>query len=193
MEEKERYFFALNIPEEMIKPLKLAQDHLPQDGIRYSLTNYFHVSLKFLGELPDLKEMGVRLKAKEIAQKVIFSEKDLEMSFGKAGVFFRGGQPSVVWAGVYLPPALLDFQRNLTEGLNQIGFAIEKKRFRPHITLARVRDVKGLTTETIEKMRRLGVQRRSFKLDKFYLMKSHLKPNQAPEYKIIEEYRFNKG
>ncbi len=191
MEEKERYFFAINIPAEMEPPLRLVQDHLPQKGIRYSLTNYFHVTLKYLGELDDLKAMEVRLKGKELAQKMLFSIEDLEVKFTKVGVFFRNGLPNVVWAGAYISQKLLDFQRNLDEGLLQGGFRMEKKRFQPHITLARVRDVKTSTTQITEKLRTLGVQRKSFKITSFYLMKSHLVPHQSPTYEVIEEYKFH--
>ncbi len=189
MEDKENYFFAINVPEEVTPALRLAQDHLPRTGIRYSLTNYFHVTLKFLGELSELEAMQVELKAKEVAEHMKFAPDDLIVKFAKPGLFFQKGQPSVVWVGAYLPPALLDFQRNLGEAMEKVGFAMGKKRFKPHITLARIRDIKGSSLSKTEEIRHLGVQKRSFKVSSFYLMKSHLTPHRAPRYKVIHEYQ----
>lgn len=190
MEEKENYFFALNIPDAGKEPLILVQNHLPLLA-RYSLTNYFHVTLKFLGELNSLESMTARLKAKEVVQKVIFDESDLFIQFTKTGIFLKNDSPAVIWAGVYLPKAIFDFQRNLDEGLNQIGFPMEKRHFKPHITLARVREIEGELLEINSKLSQLSVQKKRVKIEGFYLMKSHLEPHRPPKYEVIEEYKFN--
>lgn len=190
MEEKENYFFAINIPDESADSLRLVQAHLPK-RVRYTLTNYFHVTLKFLGELNDLEVMTARLKAREVSQKMLFQKKDLFVQFSKVGAFFKSDKPAVIWAGVYLPKAIFDFQRNLDEGLNQVGFPMEKRHFRPHITLARVREIDGELFGVNDDLNQLGVQKKQLAIESFYLMKSHLAPHRSPQYEVIEEYKLN--
>ena len=145
-DEIQRYFFAINIPEEATPALKLVQDHLPKEGARYSFSNFFHVTLKFLGELDEVKGMEAKLKAQGLTRQMTFSEDDLEIRFNGVGVFRKEQEPRVVWAGVKISDKILDFQRNLEEALEAVGFPMERKRFKPHITLARVHDVERSTS-----------------------------------------------
>lgn len=192
MKESERYFFAIDIPEAAVPPLTLVQDHLPREGIRYSFVHYFHMTLKFLGELDEVKVMQAQLRAKEIASRMKFSPDDLKISFKGVGVFWKGGDPTVVWAGVKISDALFDFQRNLEEGLESAGFHMEKKPFKPHITLVRVRDVdRSALDQATEKLNHLGVKKKTFSIEGFNLMKSHLVPGKPARYDEIKHFLFD--
>lgn len=189
MQPKNNFFFALTIPEEACPALRLVQEHLPKDGIRYSLTRYFHITLKFLGELDEMQALQVQLKGKEVVERMKFSPEDLEMAFSYVGVFRRNSEPSVIWAGVEMNSVFFDLQRNLEEALEPVGFRRDKKRFRPHITLARVRDVERSTSlETLESLNHLGVKHTSFSVNELSLMQSHLVPGSPAEYEEIKGY-----
>ena len=60
----------------------------------------------------------------------------LEITIEHIGRFRRDGG-GIWWAGVRETPALMALQRDLTERLLVAGFALERRRYSPHITLGR--------------------------------------------------------
>jgi RNA 2',3'-cyclic 3'-phosphodiesterase len=191
LDAKQQYFFALRVPEAMHAPLRLVQDHLPFSGLRLTKTNDFHVTFKFLGEMDLVKELQVRIATKDLIKKMAFALEDLELTFTKVGYFNHKGQPSVVWAGVKMSETLYQFQYELQVLLGSFGFKVEKDRFRPHVTVARLRDVAEATSSDVKAaLNQLGVKRQSFSVGTLDLIKSHLKFDEAPEHELVESIEF---
>ncbi len=55
------------------------------------------------------------------------------------GHFERKGVPTAVWAGVPLSDPLAQLQRRVERACRRVGLTLEKRVYRPHITLARLR------------------------------------------------------
>ena len=127
-----RLFVALDLPEETRDALVALQTGL--SFARWSKPAQLHMTLRFLGEtsadqLPELDKMLERLQQPAI---------DLYIS--GLGTFSRDGIPYVLYANVEPAPALMEFQARIEEAVGAMGFDVEPKPFRPHITLARLRD-----------------------------------------------------
>ena len=99
---------------------------------RWALENAYHITLSFLGDVPRHR-MGDVL---EIARSIRAPFFDLQLE--GAGVFPHRGQPRVLWVGVRKEERLLSFQRTLQNELRHGDFDLERRKYHPHVTLARI-------------------------------------------------------
>lgn len=89
-----------------------------------------HLTLAFLGEIP-ADEIGGILKVMEQSKTDMFT-----MEVEGAGKFLRGSE-AIYWCGIKNSESLLDLQRKLVQGFKELGYAVDDKPYRPHITLGR--------------------------------------------------------
>jgi 2'-5' RNA ligase len=187
-----RLFFAIRMPQEALPVLELAQDHLPKQGARFSLTHEFHLTFKFLGEVEALTEMQVRIAARNVAKALTFTPQDLELSFVKPEIFYnKNNDPTVVSVGVRMSAALYQFHYELEAALDPFGFRIEKHRFKPHITLAHIHEIdEPVRKEVVYMLRQVHVKSALFSVKEFELIQSDLKYGKASHYEILETFPF---
>jgi len=96
-----------------------------------------HVTLQFLGDVDDtlIPEVCKRVEA------VVTPFAPFFVDFSKAGAFPAIDRPRTVWIGVDQgTQELVDLQFAIQESLVEMRFPRERRTFRPHLTLARVRE-----------------------------------------------------
>ena len=127
-----RLFIALNFTDETRTRLLALRDDLCTKSQRgnFSLPENLHLTLAFLGEC-DARQTAA---AKQAIAAVDFSLP--EITIERLGCFRRDGG-DIWWAGVRETPELMALQRDLTVRLRTAGFALEQRRYSPHITLGR--------------------------------------------------------
>jgi len=132
-----RTFISANIENrETLRNLVTTQQTLNATGadIKSVEPENIHITLKFLGEIPETQVQRVEEKISEIS----FTPIKLEIE--ETGVFPNLRRPRVVWAGVKGEIEKLgQVFMELEEKLESIGFKKEMRRFQPHITIGRVR------------------------------------------------------
>ncbi len=96
----------------------------------FSKRDAFHLTLVFLGETAPSRVEDIK-SAIDTAGGERFI-----LNIGKPGVF-RRNEGDIWWLGVERQKELLALQKKLSDNLSDMGFEIEKREFRPHITLAR--------------------------------------------------------
>jgi len=104
-----------------------------------------HMTLKFLG---DTKEEHVP-RIQEVMETAVEGIQPFDVALKSLGAFPNTGYIKVVWVGLENAEALGEMSKRLNTALKDIGYRPEKKPFRPHITLARVksiRDKRGLVS-----------------------------------------------
>jgi 2'-5' RNA ligase len=182
---KIRAFIAINLPEPVLQAIAKAQDRLRGShlNIRWVRKEGIHLTLKFLGDIHKNDVEKIRA-AMERATKA-FSPFTLR---GKGiGVFPDLRRPRVIWAGVSDDvETLYALQRDLESQLNGIGFAKEKRAFKGHLTVGRV---KGRLNRSKlgEALEALGeFQTASFKAQSVVLFQSDLRPNGAVYSRLAE-------
>lgn len=101
--------------------------------------NIIHLTLKFLGDteeaLIDDIENAMTLSVQGIEPFTI----DLKCT----GAFPNLNYMKVIWVGLENADPLVNIAKTLNNELSKFGFKREKKGFRPHITLARVKGPKN--------------------------------------------------
>lgn len=96
-----------------------------------------HLTLKFLGEISSEKLTQI-IAAVENAAKEIES---FSLALEGAGAFPPRGTARVLWLGVKDESQnLSEFQKRLETETEQIGFERERRAFKPHLTIARLKE-----------------------------------------------------
>lgn len=140
-----------------------------------------HVTLKFLGSTPAPLLGAVR----EACRSVAATARPTDLRFDGLGVFPGPRKARVLWAGLEDPAGMLvKVAEGLDEALSDLGFEPEKRRFTPHLTLARFRvpvpagDLPDLADDP-----------GAFRLGSMGLWRSHLSPRGA-RYEQLREFAF---
>jgi RNA 2',3'-cyclic 3'-phosphodiesterase len=123
-----RLFVGIPLAAEVIEQLSAVSMrlHSSEDGLRWSASESWHITLQFLGNTPAYECIVARLKELRSLPVAVKLE-DLGF-FERAGVFF---------AGVGLTPELAALQQRVTAATGLCGFVPESRPYHPHITLAR--------------------------------------------------------
>ena len=133
-----RLFVAINFPEDIRLGLHAAMEPVRAAApeIRWVDAPRIHLTLKFLGEhpadaVPPLLDLLSRVAG-------LYDPVPLEL--GGLNAFPNLRQPRVVWLGVKADPKLELLQHDLETGCAALGYPVEGRAYRPHVTLGRVRD-----------------------------------------------------
>jgi 2'-5' RNA ligase len=95
-----------------------------------------HLTMNFLGDVPMNEIPAVCKVAADSVRS--FAAFDIEMA--GIGVFPSYENPRTIWLGVGDgSDQLVALHAALEQGLSKLGFRVEARRFRPHLTLGRVR------------------------------------------------------
>jgi 2'-5' RNA ligase len=112
---------------------QMAQELPP---IRWVDPKGIHLTLAFLGDLTDEQVAKARQAAEATAQQVT----PFRFHLSHLGVFDSSQYPRVIWVGVNEPSgALQQLHSLLNRELEHRGFAVERRVFSPHLTLARIK------------------------------------------------------
>ncbi len=146
-----RLFIAIELNDEIKAALRKAQGALSafDRAVRWVTSDQMHLTLKFLGEVPDARVEEVTAAAGRVAQ----ASSLFEMVVGGCGCFPANGRVRVVWVGLNEPSGTLAACNDLCEArYAEIGFDRERRTFSPHLTLGRVRDDRtgGKLREAVE-------------------------------------------
>jgi RNA 2',3'-cyclic 3'-phosphodiesterase len=104
-------------------------------GARWVPPENLHLTLRFIGEVP-------AHQAEEIDHALAsLRGRAFPLVLAGVGTFAKAGQEKSLWVGVEKNPSLQALQSKIETALQRSGCAPERRRFTPHITLARLRDV----------------------------------------------------
>ncbi len=135
-----RTFFAIDLPADARARAAEATGRLQAvapRGVRWMTLDSLHLTLKFLGEIP---EEGIpRLIARAHAKLAM--EPTFEVELAGFGAFPNGREARTVWLGVRQgASALARLARKLDAAARVVGAERERRPFEPHLTLGRTRD-----------------------------------------------------
>ena len=178
-----RSFIAVDLPEETRKLLEDIQRELKQCGaaVRWVKPRSIHLTLKFLGNIQPAQVEDIALA---VAQE-IRDQPPITLRPAGLGAFPNLRKPRVIWIGMEGEVQRLNgIQARVENSLEPLGFAREKRGFRPHLTIGRVKDRRRLQP-LIDAMATLDIPPfNSFDADEIILYKSDLRPTGAIYTKI---------
>ena len=181
-----RLFVALEIPSEVRKNLATLIESLravsPQ--ARWVRPENLHVTLKFIGEVPETKLASIRG-----ALAGVRSEQAVALDSRGLGFFPNEKHPRVFWAGIEASPNLKALAADIDRATEKLGVAREQRPFSPHLTLAR------FEPPSLPEKLRAAIQENAgcefglLRTTQFHLIESKLKRSGA-EYTTVESFPF---
>ena len=127
-----RLFTGLEIPADVGLALSHYRGGLP--GARWVEPDNYHVTLRFIGDIDDALARDVFAVLGEGRRRgPLTVTLDRLASFG-------GERPRALFARVEPTPDLQDLQAEHERLMRRLGLPPEKRKFTPHVTLARLRD-----------------------------------------------------
>lgn len=127
-----RLFTALEIPHDAALSLSLLRGGLP--GARWIDTGNYHLTLRFYGDVDGHV-------ADEIAAALDrVNRPSFQLQLSGIGVF-GSKKPRTLWAGVATSRSLMALQGEIERISQRLGLPADPRKFSPHVTLARLRDV----------------------------------------------------
>jgi 2'-5' RNA ligase len=165
-----RLFVAIPLPETILTRLTMLQSGL--QGARWIRPENIHLTLRFIGEMPNDLAGDIDAALAEISAPAFPLELDGIGSFG------RGKHPHALWAGLAKSDPLMHLQAKIESSLVRTGLKPEERKFSPHITIARLKEMRRNRVEAWLADHG-GFRTESFQVDRFALFSSFLKSEGA--------------
>lgn len=134
-----RLFVAVNLPDAVRRALERASATLREaaPAVRWLPPENFHITLKFLGSVPDARLPEIQAALETAALR----NAPFQMTLRVAGAFPNFRRARVYWVGVQDDGALAQLQLEVERTIAPLGFPTEARPFHPHITIGRVNSV----------------------------------------------------
>lgn len=133
-----RTFIALELAPEIQKQLGQIQDQLKKANadVKWVRPEGIHLTLKFLGNV----SLELIEEIKKTIDQLAAKHKHFELNITQLGAFPKIEHPRVIWVGIEQgKEQTIKLAQDLAEDLIHLGFLPEKRPFKPHLTLGRVR------------------------------------------------------
>lgn len=174
-----RVFVAVGLPQEVKAGLSVMRRDLNTAGgeaVRWVSEDGIHLTLKFLGEIPE----GMVVSVSGALEHAVEGVKPFGLEISESGFFPSAKRPKVFWVGLKGDlDSLLVLHNKVDKAMGSLGFQCEEREFSPHLTLARFRE--KATDEQkrafVEHVTRSKLMRFApIRVDGISLMKSVLNP-----------------
>jgi 2'-5' RNA ligase len=147
-----RLFVALPVPAAVREELKRLQtelrQRLPDDCVRWTRPEQFHLTLRFLGEVDAGQVEALRAAVREVGDRF----EPLHLRAEGVG-FFPHGRPRVIWVGVQDDRGELQLlQAAVREAVGDFTREKEEKDFTGHLTIGRSRNMKSAQARVLTEL-----------------------------------------
>jgi len=180
-----RTFIAANLPDTIRSELS---EHLDRfrplaSGVSWIPPGNAHITLKFLGDVPESELGGVSAAVKD----AVTGYKQFAVQLGGFGAFPNFRRPRVFWVGIVDGTDVLrGLARSIDKRLRPLGFEREKRKFSAHITLGRIRRP-GTYDDLRDAAEDTQYISQPFTVPSVEIMKSVLTP-QGARYSVFESF-----
>ncbi|PCJ57428.1 MAG: RNA 2',3'-cyclic phosphodiesterase [Rhodospirillaceae bacterium] len=151
---------------------------------RWVRSENFHLTLRFIGDVDEATADDVHDALREIYAD------GFPMHLRGLGFFATRRAPRQIWVGVEPNPALMSLQKRISVAISsattRTGLVPEGRKFVPHVTFARLRDVPACAVADFLAMQEAFCVE-AFPVRNFTLYSSKLSPG-GPTYRVEAEY-----
>ncbi|MED3645978.1 RNA 2',3'-cyclic phosphodiesterase [Halalkalibacterium halodurans] len=176
------YFLAISLPDEIKKQLDtFVQRHKQSLPFKkWTHLEDYHITLVFLGAQPHDRLERLVTACQKLGEHITSFPIQLE----GLSTFGQEERPRIFWAGVRDSAELSAFQQSVKTCCQQEEISVERRPYRPHVTLAKKWIGKGSFKEVASEVSQPPA--RLLHVTSFHLYRSHI--GKTPSYEIIESF-----
>jgi 2'-5' RNA ligase len=143
---RRKIFVGISVPEDIKKRLFKKMEKWKELPVKWAKEDSFHVTLSFLGYVEDEALVEICAAVKEASKNF----ESFDIDFEKIELGPDKKNPNLIWATGETDEDLKKIQEEIEKALDI--FVAEKKAFRPHIMLGRIRKLKWETLPEVPKV-----------------------------------------
>lgn len=173
-----RVFVGIALPDDIRAALADLKVGMP--GARWIPPENMHITVAFIGEIDegaaeDAHEALGRIRVPAFATRLF-----------EIGHFGDGNRARALWIGVERAEPLMRLNDKVETALSQEGIPVERRKYRPHVTLARLKNVPADRLGTFMAAHNTFTAG-PFAVDRFVLFRSRL-GGEGAAYEELESY-----
>ncbi len=176
-----RLFIAIPLGPDLKEAISKIQSLLKRrnEGVKWVNPEGLHLTLKFLGNTPQEKVPRIE----EAMRKALAPFGPFSVLIKGTGAFPSLKKARVLWVGIEDERSRLkEMFKSLEKQLQKLGFPMEERPFKPHITLGRIKNLKSIDFPEELEDQEVGV----LEVKEVILFKSELKPEGAEYHPLIK-------
>ena len=127
-----RLFVGLALPEDIVERLGGLAEGM--SGARWIAPENLHLTLRFIGPVDNREASDIDEALSRISVPAF------PLHLKGLGFFGKASKPSNLWIGAESEETLTRLQAKVERALQLAGCAAERRRFKPHVTLARFKN-----------------------------------------------------
>jgi len=182
---KLRVFIAIDFAEDVKNKILELINHTEQNlgKIKWVKKDNIHITLKFLGYVHQDKIKDISCKLKKIASNI----RPFKISLSDIGIFPNNRYPKIIWIGISdIDEKLEILSSKLNIELQTLDFKKEERKFHPHITIGRVKNIKDKIAFA-DYLRDVEFHSKTININEIFLYKSTLTA-KGPIYSVISKH-----
>ena len=178
-----RLFVALEIPQNVKKEISDIRKEITGDTIdfKWEKDEKIHLTLKFIGEIKDEFVEPVTDSISYLSDLTKINCRLTNFEF-----FIKRGIPQILWIGLWVDSILFKIVERLNNDLIKFGVPAEDRKFKPHLTLHRIK--KNFPEDWVTKFKSYSVPEINFYSDNILLMKSELL-QESSRYSVVKKFK----
>ena len=178
-----RLFTGIPLPDEVTGNLSALLDKLRVTAhLRWSPVYNLHITTKFIGEWPEERLQELIDVLQPLGRRAPF-----DVSVTGIGWLPNPHSPRILYAGIKTGPQLLALAAETDAATAAIGVDRETKPFRPHLTLARIKDTSVPLAPLRQAIAHIDVPEfGSFRVESFQLYLSKMGPSGSIYTQLAE-------
>ncbi|WNB93091.1 RNA 2',3'-cyclic phosphodiesterase [Bacillus sp. NEB1478] len=177
-------FVALQLPEKIKTTLSEICSEVRNEASfkKWVHPSDYHITLAFLGKT-EKQQLNILFP---LLDEIVASFKAFELNINHFGFFGKAENPRIFWAGVEEQECLFDLQRQIAEACHEAGFSLEKRPYKPHITLSRkFNESEHSLLDENEWWKKFG-QVIHFQTESIVVFETHFE--KSPKYEIVQSF-----
>jgi len=175
-----RVFIGLDLPEDIKRSLGLLKS--PVRGAKWVPLENLHITVRFIGEVSENTLQIIKEELREI------SFYNFKVKLKDIGHFSAKSSPKIIWAGVEPIEEIMELRERIDEALSRVNIPLEKKKYIPHLTLARLKG--SQFPDVAEYLQQgMGFFTREFEVGEMILFSSKQK-EEGSVYSVEEIFKF---
>ena len=173
-----RLFVGVPLPAEVRESLADLCSGVP--GARWVDTDTIHITLRFIGDVDAIQAEDIDAALSDVREPAF------RLALRGVGCFDSGRKVRAVWAGVAKSDGLMHLRDKVESAIVRAGFEPERRKFKPHVTLARLRNTTSARVGPYLETHNTFAAG-PFPVDRFDLLRSYLSHTGA-RYQTIADY-----